>query len=123
ELTFDADSTLADRGFLMRYIDHGGARFWLNGRLIGQSGNPSPTPEGEILGPFINPDFFPVSLRNGRNHLLVEYSEHTLPRMVLRADWNLPNIIFFSTTYWLDLRRERAFVYGGALMLLLLLIL
>ncbi len=123
ELTFDVDSTLSDRGFLMRYFDHGGARFWLNGRLIGQSGKPSPTPEGEILGPLINPAFFTLSLRNGRNHLLVEYSEHTLPKGLQRADWNNPNIIFFSSTSWLDMRRERAFVFGGALMLLTLLIL
>lgn len=123
ELTFDADSTLSDRGFLMRYFDHGGARLWLNGRLIGQSGNPSPTPEGEILGPLINPAFFAISLRNGRNHLLVEYSEHTLPTWLQRANWNTSNIIFFSSTTWLDMRRERAFVFGGALMLLTLLIL
>ncbi len=123
ELTFDVDSTLSDRGFYMRYFDHGGAKFWLNGRFIGQSGNPSPTPEGEILGPFINPDFFTISLRNGTNHLLVEYSQHSLPMMLQRANWNTSNIIFFSSSFWLDMRRERAFMFGGALMLLTLLIL
>jgi signal transduction histidine kinase/DNA-binding response OmpR family regulator len=123
ELTFDVDSTLSDRGFLMRYFDHGGAKFWLNGRFIGQSGNPSPTPEDEVLGPFINPDYFTLALRNGTNHLLVEYSEHTLPLWLQRAQWGTSNIIFFSSTFWLDMRRERAFVFGGALMLLTLLIL
>ena len=118
------DSTLAGIPFLLRFQDEGASKVWINGRLVLESGNPSPNPDEEKLNRWQNPFLAGVTLREGHNFLLIEYSKHTFPTNVVRFypfehGFNLvllPNVERKSRT-------QRGIAFGGVMMLLFLLIL
>lgn len=118
------DSTLAGIPFLLRVQDEGASKVWINGRLVLAAGNPSPNPDEEKLNRWQNPFLTGVTLREGHNFLLIEYSKHTFPTNVVRFYpfehgfklVLLPNVERKSRT-------QRGIVFGGVMMLLFLLIL
>ena len=118
------DSTLAGIPFLLRVQDEGASKVWINGRLVLESGNPSPNPDEEKLNRWQNPFLTGVTLREGHNFLLIEYSKHTFPA-------NVVNFYPFEHGFNLVLlpnserksRTQRGIVFGGVMMLLFLLIL
>jgi signal transduction histidine kinase/DNA-binding response OmpR family regulator len=116
------DSAVARRGWTLNYFSPAAFRCWLNGVPVVQSGRPSEHAEDEELARFVSIVGGPIPLRPGKNTLLIEISEHTLN---LRWPGNMP----FVPTHILDVNlvkpqqtkhlRLRTFVFGGALMLLL----
>jgi signal transduction histidine kinase/DNA-binding response OmpR family regulator len=124
ELLLQADSTLDGLPRTLIYRGQPAIKVWLNGRLLLVAGNPSEKPSDEIMSRFVNPPFAPFVLKQGLNHLLVEYSGHTLSPRFTRGQ-------IFSDGLHLSVvpvqepvqRRDRAFLFGGAIMLLTMLVL
>ncbi len=126
ENTFEADSVLASKPWVLSYFSAGGARFWLNGVMVFQSGRPSTDPDQEILSRFFYPAQQTILLQRGTNTLRIEYSEHTVNH---RFAGNMPNVIPSRIDLVLvkpifgAQRRLRAVIFGGSMMVLLTLIL
>ncbi|MCH8494280.1 MAG: response regulator [Balneolales bacterium] len=124
ELTFHADSTLTGLPLLLTHLGHEPVRMWLNGVLVLQNGNPSPNAENEKLARFINSMAVGVMLREGTNYVLIEHSEHTSPVYLNFYTWFSDGIFVNLEQYYESYqRRHRAFIFGGTLMLLTLLVL
>jgi len=124
ELAFSVDSTIAGVPFVLSYRSQEAVNVWLNGKLVIKAGNPSNKASEEILARFINPIQTGVTLREGLNYVLIELSSHSLrPIHDFRR--------YFTNGIYLGLlknfepyqRRERAFVFGGAILLLFNLVL
>ncbi|MBO6792639.1 MAG: response regulator [Balneolaceae bacterium] len=123
ELEFHVDASLAGRQWELMYSNPEPARIWLNGHLILTAGNPSPTPDDETLSLFVNGFSEGIILREGINYLLIEYSEHTYPELFKPYRLSEHGVwVYLNSNEILDLRRYRAFIFGGACMLLLLLL-
>lgn len=123
ELEFYADSTLGGIPWVLTYGNPEPARIWVNGRLIIQAGNPSSSSHNEKLSLFYNSFYEGITLRAGLNHILIEYSEHTIPRYFkpyVQSEHGIWLVLYAENGP--QLRRYRAFVFGGVCMLLLLLI-
>lgn len=126
ENTFDVDSAMASKPWLMSYFSAGGARIWLNGGMVLQTGRPSTDPDKERLSRFFYPAQQTILLREGRNTLRIEYSEHTVNH---RFAGNMPNVVPSRIDLALvkpvfgAQRRLRAVIFGGSMMVLLTLIL
>ncbi len=118
------DSSLSNIPLMLTYRNQEALNVWLNGALVLKAGNPSKNSKNEVLARFINPNRVGVTLHEGPNYLLLEYSEHTSPTYFDYGEW-LSNGIYLSFYKSTEpyLRRHRAFVFGGALMLLLLVVL
>lgn len=124
ELELVVDSTIAGIPWVLSHRGHEPVKVWLNGIEILKNGNPSTTPEDEVLSRFINAKQTGIILREGANYFLFEYSEHTAPTYFKYWQWfdNGIHLLLYKN-YEPYQRRHRAFMFGGALMLLLLLVL
>jgi signal transduction histidine kinase/DNA-binding response OmpR family regulator len=120
ELTFTADSTIAGVPLILSYRSQEAITLWLNGKRTLQAGTPSPNPQHEILSRFINPIQVGVMLREGPNHILIELSSHTIrPIHASRRVFNNGIDLVLAQHYEPFQRRERAFIFGGTVLLLL----
>jgi len=124
ELKLVVDSTIAGKPFFARYMSLEPIKLWLNGNLILEAGKPSVNEEDEVLSRYGNPKVVGVILREGANYFLVEYSSHKL-RPIHNARMIYENGIDIQLFKWQEpiQRRERAFIFGGTLLLLINLIL
>lgn len=123
ELEFIADSSIAGLPWILSYLNQEPVRIWLNGKEILKNGNPSREKENEVLARFVNPVQTGIILQEGRNFLLIEYSDHTRPEgigLFQRLEYGIFLILYKN--YEPFLRRQRAFLFGGSVMLLLLLV-
>jgi signal transduction histidine kinase/DNA-binding response OmpR family regulator len=123
EIVFYVDSTLAGIPWVLTYGNPEPARIWLNGKLVLEAGNPAQNPENERLSLFYNSMYQGLTLREGENYLLVEYSEHTFPEVFKpyrQAEHGIWIPLYGENGP--QLRRYRAFIFGGTCMLLLLLL-
>lgn len=124
EAVMVADSTLAGFPFKVTINNTAPSKLWINGKLILVSGNPSQNPNEEILSRWQNPISTGVTLREGYNYFLIEYSEHTVPTLLPEYDRFKNGLNFvFLTNSENEIRTERGAVFGGVFMLLFLLIL
>ncbi len=124
ELVINADSTFAGVPWVLTYGNPEPVRIWLNGKLILTAGNPSEVPEKEKLSLFYNSIYQGIVLREGANYILLEYSDHTFPEYLKpyrQAEHGIWLVLYGE--YKDTLRRQRAVIFGGACMLLLLLVL
>jgi signal transduction histidine kinase/DNA-binding response OmpR family regulator len=124
ELHLHVDSTLARLPRMLVYRSQPAVNIWLNGHLMLASGNPSVLPENERLSRFVNPHFAGFNFQQGDNFFLIEYSGHTVSPRFTRGQM-LPDGLFLSIVPSLEpiQRRDRAFLFGGAIMLLTMLVL
>jgi signal transduction histidine kinase/DNA-binding response OmpR family regulator len=123
ELALDVQADVAGRPYLLSYRNHPPVRIWLNGHLMLENGIPSPHPDQEVLSRFINSVQTGIILREGLNHLLIEHSRHTVPvhfRFFGGPEHGLSMSLFKNSEPFQ--RRHRAFMFGGAFMLLGLLV-
>ena len=123
ELELFADSTLEGLPWVLTYGNPEPAKIWLNGRLVLQAGKPSQNSAQEKLSLFYNSHYKGVTLREGANYILLEYSEHTFPKQFkpyVQAEHGIWLVLFGENGD--SLRRYRAVIFGGACMLLLLLV-
>ncbi len=127
ETTLMVDSVLSTRPWMLGYYSPGGVRIWVNETLVLQTGKPSPTADGEVLGRFLNIVDRPVRLLEGPNTLRIELSEHTVPFRFVNGLGNVrPGMIdLYLKKPGTDAvqRRQRAFIFGGTMLVLLTLIL
>jgi signal transduction histidine kinase/DNA-binding response OmpR family regulator len=122
ELEFYADSTLGGFPWVLTYGNPEPVKLWLNGRLVLQAGNPSEYPSKEKLALFFNSEYEGVMLREGVNRVLIEYSEHTFPERLKpywQSEYGVWLVLYGENGP--QLRRYRAVIFGGACMLLFLL--
>lgn len=124
EVEFIADSSIAGIPWVLSYYGQEPLTIWLNGIKILKNGNVSENPDEEVLSRYINKVQTGVMLSSGSNFLLVQYSEHTNPTYFRTWQWfdNGIYLVLYSN-YEIFQRRHRAFIFGGALMLLSLLVL
>lgn len=124
EIEFDVDSSLAGLPRMMIFNNNHASNIWFNGRQIIRAGNPSPNPNDEVLARFINPAFSGIMLNEGSNHILIEFSGHTLSKNFTRFRYleDGLHLMLFPFSEPSD-RHTRAYVFGGGSMLLLLLVL
>ncbi|MBO6522750.1 MAG: response regulator [Balneolaceae bacterium] len=123
ELEINVDSTIAGIRWVLTHGSPEPVKVWLNGRLVLQAGNPSQHPHDEKLSLFYNSVYEGVILREGINHILLEYSEHTFPgnlKPYIQSEHGIWLVLFGENGD--TLRRQRAVIFGGACMLLLLLV-
>lgn len=124
ENSFEVDSTLAGIPFVMQYSSQEPVNVWLNGKLVLSAGVVSKTADDEVLSRYVNPITVGVMLRQGVNHVLVEYSSHKIRPIHSQRRIFVDGIYLnLLKHYEPHLRRERAFIFGGALLLLLNLVL
>ncbi len=122
EVALYIDSTLAGQSLLLNHRGHAPVRVWLNGVKILENGNATSNPNEEVLSRYINQRQAAMMFRDGMNYVLVEFSEHTLSRYF--TFWRtFPDGIFLNILEYYEpyQRRHRAFLFGGAFMLLSLL--
>lgn len=124
ELQVQVDSALAGIPFKIVVFNQAPAKVWVNGKLVLESGNPSKNPENERLARWQNPTYEGLTLRPGSNSFLVEYSEHSVPWM-FRPIESFRNGVNIALSFNINssMRRLRGVVFGGVIMLLLLLVL
>lgn len=124
ENSFEVDSTLAGIPFILQYSSQEPVNVWLNGKLVLSAGVVTQTPDDEVLSRYVNPITVGVMLREGVNYVLVEYSSHKI-RPIHSQRRIFTNGIFLSLLEYNEpfRRRERAFIFGGALLLLFNLVL
>ena len=124
ETEFVADSSIAGLPWVLSYYGQEPITIWMNGIEILKNGNVSKTPDEEILSRYINKIQTGIMLSPGTNFLLVRYSEHTMPKYFRTWQWFDEGIyLVLYKNYEIYQRRHRAFIFGGALMLLSLLVL
>lgn len=124
ELEIIADSSIAGFPRKLSYQGHEPIKIWLNGVEVFKNGNPTKNADKEVLSRFLNKVQTGIILRPGSNYFLIEYSDHTIPTYFTYGKW-FNNGLFLTlySNYEIYLRRHRAFIFGGALMLLLLVVL
>ena len=124
ELEFEADSSIAGVPWILSYTNPEPVNVWLNGVLVLKNGNPSKTVDEEVRARVVNPIQTGVIFGEGINHLLIEYSGHKKSRYY-NLYQNFDNGIYLMLfhNYEPSQRRHRAFLFGGAFMLLALLVL
>lgn len=118
------DATLAGIPFILRVLDEGASKVWMNGRLVLAAGYPSLNPDEEKLNRWQNPYLTGVTLREGQNFLVIEYSNHTVPANMIKYypfEHGL-NLVLLPNIER-NFRTQRAIMFGGVMMLLFLLIL
>ncbi len=124
EVEFVVDSTLAGIPWVLSYYGQEPLTIWMNGIEILKNGNVSKNPDEEVLSRYVNKIQTGVMLSKGSNFLLVEYSEHTMPKYFRTWQWFNEGIyLILYKNYEPFQRRHRAFIFGGASMLLALLVL
>jgi signal transduction histidine kinase/DNA-binding response OmpR family regulator len=123
EITLDVTADVAGRPYILSYRNHPPVRIWLNGHLMLENGTPSTDPDQEVLSRFINSVQTGIIFREGLNYLLIEHSWHTVPvhfNFFGGPDHGLTMSLFRNSETFQ--RRHRAFMFGGAFMLLGLLV-
>ncbi|MFV1885575.1 MAG: response regulator, partial [Balneola sp.] len=124
ETEFRVDSSLVGIPWILSYYGQEPIKIWLNGILILKNGNVSKNPDKEVLSRYINKVQTGIMLNKGSNFLLVQYSEHTMPTYFRTWQWFDNGIyLVLYKDYEIFQRRQRAFIFGGAIMLLSLLVL
>ncbi len=120
EFEFNADASIAGQQWELMYPNPDPARIWLSGHLILTAGNPSPSPKDEKLSRFFNDYNEGIILLEGTNYLLLEYSEHSYPKLFKPYRMSEYGLwLYLNSNDVLDLRSSRAFTFGGIFMLLL----
>lgn len=127
ETTLEIDSVVAGRTWILGYYSPGGVRIWINDSLALRTGHPSLEPDEEVLGRFLNFTDRPVTLRQGLNTFRIEMSEHTVPFRFINGmgnvRQNMIDLYLKKPSGEGFMRRHRAFIFGGILLILLTLIL
>jgi len=124
EAEFIADSSIAGIPWILSYFGQEPVTIWLNGIEILKNGNVSDNPDEEVLSRYVNKVQTGVMFSPGSNFLLVQYSDHTNPTYFRTWKWFENGIyLVLYPDYEIFQRRHRAFIFGGALMLLSLLVL
>ena len=124
ELELIADSSVKAIPWIISYRGHEPINVWLNGVPVLKNGNPSKDKGQEVLARFINAVQTGINLREGSNYILIEYSSHTNSNYFTNYQrFNNGIYLILYQNYETYQRRHRAFIFGGALMLLLLLVL
>tara|TARA_R110002124_G_scaffold286675_2_gene468234 strand:- start:8452 stop:11259 length:2808 start_codon:yes stop_codon:yes gene_type:complete len=122
EVEFVADSSIVGLTWILSYYGQEPITIWLNGIEILKNGNVSKNSEDEVLSRYINKVQTGLMLNKGSNFLLVQYSAHTMPTYFRTWQWFDNGIyLVLYQNYEIYQRRHRAFIFGGALMLLTLL--
>lgn len=123
EIEIIADSSVAGEPRIFSYQGHEPIKVWMNGVEILKNGNPTKNADEEVLSRFANKIQTGIMFRPGSNYFLIEYSDHTMPKYFKEWQWfdNGLYLVLYDN-YESYQRRHRAFIFGGALMLLLLLV-
>lgn len=124
ELELDVDSALSGLPFILHYQGVEAVRIWINGKVVLKAGNPSIDPEQEVLARFINPIRVGFSLRKGKNYILIKYSSHGVgPLHETRSMFENGFYLSIVKPFEISQRRERSFIFGGTILLLINLVL
>ncbi len=119
-----ADSSIVGLPWILSYHGQEPITIWLNGIEILNNGNVSKSPDEEVLSRYMTKIQTGIMLKEGSNFFLVRYSAHTMPTYFKTWQWFNDGIyLVLYQNYEIFQRRHRAFIFGGALMLLSLLVL
>ncbi|TNE69550.1 response regulator [bacterium] len=123
ETSFYVDSSLAGVPLSLSYFNLQPVHIWINGRLILQAGKPSKEKNEEIPPLFLKAEMAGVTLREGKNTMLIELSAHNDNFLMLGYTAFKSGIMLrVYKQFDSSIRRKRALTFGGTALLLLMLL-
>lgn len=124
ELSFTVAKEEAKKAYSIKFSGYSAANIWLNGNLVHKAGEASKNPENERLNHISNTYPSDVVLKEGENHILVEFSYLTLVEelhLIRSNPDRYVKLYFVPKSEPLD-QTLRAFFFGASLFTLLILI-